>query len=465
VAADEVPENDVDKGLVYDGLVAPTDGPCAGMFEFVDQPGICTHGPDLPPPDLSGTTSVEPLTEDGFAESTAAAVCDGDGVSGKRVEVLYVREAGKADRYNQYVSSFRTWIAGVDSIFQDSAAKTGGTRRVRWVTDSSCNVVVRNVQVQPGVLGKFSDTISALRSAGSTRTDRKYLMFADDATYCGIAQVNGDTRPGPENSNNGGPPLFGRVYNRCWNANVAAHELVHQLGAVARTAPNAGSRGGHCMDDYDLLCYNDGSGQPRIVCADRKNERLLDCNGDDYFNTNPRAGTWLARNWNIANSQFLVAGGGQQPPPPNPTPPPPPPTTVPPPPTTVPPPPTRALTVKGLASKCMDVRRSSRVDNTPVQLYTCNGTGAQRWTRDAKGRFQALGKCLDVEQGRNANGTKLVLWRCDDSGTQRFQVRGDALVHVPSGRCVDVPYGRTDDSTQLIIWNCHGGTNQRWSVS
>jgi Ricin-type beta-trefoil lectin domain-like len=34
----------------------------------------------------------------------------------------------------------------------------------------------------------------------------------------------------------------------------------------------------------------------------------------------------------------------------------------------------------GIAGKCMDLNGGNTTDGTAVQLYACNGTGAQDWT-------------------------------------------------------------------------------------
>ena len=56
-------------------------------------------------------------------------------------------------------------------------------------------------------------------------------------------------------------------------------------------------------------------------------------------------------------------------------------------------------TITGLAGKCVDVAAANSADGTAVQLYDCNGTGAQSWTRSSNGTLTALGKCLDVSAG------------------------------------------------------------------
>ncbi len=76
----------------------------------------------------------------------------------------------------------------------------------------------------------------------------------------------------------------------------------------------------------------------------------------------------------------------------------------------------------GIPGKCVDVRDANSADGTPVQLYTCNGTAAQRWTYvpGEGGTLRALGRCLDVSGGGTANGTKVQLWQCNGTGAQRW---------------------------------------------
>ena len=58
----------------------------------------------------------------------------------------------------------------------------------------------------------------------------------------------------------------------------------------------------------------------------------------------------------------------------------------------------RGLGTTNLALKCLDVKGAGTVNNTPVQLFTCNGTVAQRWFYTASGQIlnPPIGKCLDL---------------------------------------------------------------------
>jgi hypothetical protein len=86
------------------------------------------------------------------------------------------------------------------------------------------------------------------------------------------------------------------------------HEITHTLGAVQEPAPHS-SGGGHCYDEQDVMCYNDGGpyfvngGTIQTLC--NVPFQAYDCNGDDYFNAAPAAGSYLATHWNSARSTFM----------------------------------------------------------------------------------------------------------------------------------------------------------------
>jgi hypothetical protein len=344
-----VPADNPQLGLVYSGLeAARRDSPCAGAYELAD-PSTCTHGPDPAPTGMKVSRDVSPVTgpaaeprtpsresgptpsdgeivrdeggtalaagepalvpdaapgEAAFVMGGHDVACEGDGRSGKRVQVLYLHEFGTTSRYADYLGSIRAWSAGVDGIVDASAGETGGSRHVRFVTTPQCRVDVAEVQVPKGSLGSFGNNLAALDKLGY---DRKYLIFADANVYCGIGTFIADRRPGPGNRNNGGPS-YGRIDAGCWSAVVATHELAHTLGAQLDGSPNAAGNG-HCTDGNDIFC-SAAAAKVRAVCPDRKHAQRLDCNHDDYFSTDPKDGSYLDENWNIAQSEFLLRGDG-----------------------------------------------------------------------------------------------------------------------------------------------------------
>lgn len=310
------PANNPQKGLIFDGLEVDTQGPCKGLYRLKnDSPALsrvpCSHGPDPAPEGVViGQTTTEPLASNLI---TAAFQCDGDGTSGKRVEVIYARASDQADRYSTYLSSIQQWAGGVDNNIQTSATQTGGTRHLRFVQDTNCNPLVRNVVLSTTGDDNFSNTTSELKAQGYNRSDRKYLVFVDANIYCGIAGLYIDDQPGSTNANNSGP-LYARIDNGCWAIGAAAHELTHTLGAVQPSAPHK-TPYTHCWDEYDVMCYKDGADSPSIqyLCSNQANDELLDCNHDDYFHTNPPTGNYLATHWNLANSQFLVSANSTTP--------------------------------------------------------------------------------------------------------------------------------------------------------
>ncbi|MFC8172298.1 ricin-type beta-trefoil lectin domain protein [Streptomyces sp. NPDC057242] len=119
----------------------------------------------------------------------------------------------------------------------------------------------------------------------------------------------------------------------------------------------------------------------------------------------------------------------------------------------------------GLAGKCLDVAGAANADGTAVQLYTCNGTAAQRWTLAADGTIRALGKCLDVTGGAVADGTKAQLYTCNGTGAQRwtYDAATHDVVNTAADKCLDVTGNSSADATRTQIWSCTGAANQKWT--
>jgi glucosylceramidase len=120
--------------------------------------------------------------------------------------------------------------------------------------------------------------------------------------------------------------------------------------------------------------------------------------------------------------------------------------------------------IVGYGGKCVDVAGASSANGTQIQLYTCNGTGAQTWTVGTDGTVRALGKCLDVAGAGTANGTRVQLYDCNGTGAQSWTGAGGQLVNPASGRCLDATGPSSADGTPLQLWDCTGGANQKWTL-
>ncbi|MFD8492356.1 ricin-type beta-trefoil lectin domain protein [Amycolatopsis sp. NPDC059657] len=121
--------------------------------------------------------------------------------------------------------------------------------------------------------------------------------------------------------------------------------------------------------------------------------------------------------------------------------------------------------ITGLAGKCVDIAAASSANGTAIQLYDCNGTGAQTWSTNADGSLQALGKCLDVTGASTADGAQIQLYDCNGTGAQKWSANAaKQLVNTGSGKCLDVTGNNSANGTRLQIWTCGGGANQQWNL-
>ena len=324
VAAPATPANDPGKGMIWDGL-APgrSENRCEGGYEIRGRSGEvlgCTHGPDPAPPGVDVTdrqaagelrAEAAALPKPPASEGTNGdgIACIGDGVSGYRVEAIYAVASGVTDRYSQILPLIQTSYAPyVEWQYRMSAAATGGEAHIPFVTSggAGCTLTVRHEVLSATGDDNLSNTMSELKARGYTRADRRYMVFMDANVLCGIGQIYRDSQPGQTNANNGSYTAFGRSDAGCWGY-AEGHELMHNLGGVQVDAPHA-TPGWHCWDENDQMCYDDdGAGgiSMQSICPTH-DERLFDCNKDDYFyGGTPPAGTWLASHWNTYNSRFI----------------------------------------------------------------------------------------------------------------------------------------------------------------
>ncbi len=294
------------------GAVTPSvEVECPGLQQLASASGLCTHGPDAAPAGAGESSSAgDPVPERELS-------CVDGGVSGQRVEVLYLHGSSASAASSERRQEILRWSEQVEWTVHESARRRGGDRRVRWRM-SGCELRITSVRVSNAALADFGDMVDELRDRGYSSRDRTYLLFADSDTYCGIATAPRDDDPRDNRADS--TAGYARVDRPCWDVAdrgyhaIAAHELLHTLGAVQASAPH-GTTGAHCTDEYDLLCYDDGTADGiQVVCRDQDdstsgagdaNDRLLDCGGDDYFHPSPPRGSYLDSHWNTADSARL----------------------------------------------------------------------------------------------------------------------------------------------------------------
>ncbi|MFC8512399.1 ricin-type beta-trefoil lectin domain protein [Streptomyces sp. NPDC057257] len=127
----------------------------------------------------------------------------------------------------------------------------------------------------------------------------------------------------------------------------------------------------------------------------------------------------------------------------------------------------------GLAGKCLDLSSSSTTAGTAMQLYSCNGTKAQRLRIDpandsnpSTGALKVLKQCVMPKDGGTANGTAVVIAACTGAANQQWtSTDSNTLKHVASGKCLDVPSSNSASGTDLQLYTCNGTGAQTWAFN
>lgn len=309
-------------------------GPCGGVgMTGTRLPStgqvLCTHsesdfGAESARMARTGPPAPLPIGPSTMAAPGMNPRCYGNGSSGKRVQLIYAFPEGKPYRPEAVNAIRYTYAKNMEGTVRSESKATGKEIGIRFIMDSSTACVggtavdVKSVMLSAGtgtVNGsQFGRIADELADKGYNRSDRKYVVFWDgNGAACGIGTLLPlDDEPSPANLHNGYPGQgavgalalnMAQVYAPCWGGHTEIHELFHTLGAVQFSSPRSNELG-HCIDEPDILCYSEGGISTRIECPGVAYE-LLDCNKNDYFNTNPPSSSYLFTHWNTANSRFL----------------------------------------------------------------------------------------------------------------------------------------------------------------
>lgn len=234
--------------------------------------------------------------------------CVGTGDDGPRVQVVLAYAGTAPDP--TLAATVPALTGTIDRFFARSAAATGGVRNVRWRTTSgsSCQVAVTNLAVPASTANK-AQIDAALATAGLDQAGRKYFVWIDDTTVTGyangcISAIQPDDKPGQDNLNN--TRMGTSLCPLSWGGGFGpAHELAHQFGAVQPSAPNSDGDF-HCVEGFDPVCFGHTTFTNPACADDDVFLAQFDCGFDDYWNTNPPAGSYLCTHWNTARSAFLT---------------------------------------------------------------------------------------------------------------------------------------------------------------
>jgi hypothetical protein len=216
------------------------------------------------------------------------------------VHVVYAYPAGAPDGFSAWAPRLVGDVAAIDAWWRAQDP----TRAPRFDLHSfGCDTVFGTLDLSrvplsgaiPDVRTAFSRIRQLLATQGLGEAEKVYLVYFDGPTgQTGRSRICGEADEGRR----GLAPMALVYLDSCGSDDgdevrviVAAHELVHALGAVDRRAPNACVSGGHvCSGDNDLMT---AELEDRPLSA-----HVLDAGRDDYYG---HGGNWD----DVQDSRFL----------------------------------------------------------------------------------------------------------------------------------------------------------------
>jgi hypothetical protein len=118
--------------------------------------------------------------------------------------------------------------------------------------------------------------------------------------------------------------------------------------------------------------------------------------------------------------------------------------------------------ITGVGGKCLDDHNRLVTNGNTVDIYTCNGTGAQRWTFSG-GELIVLGECLD-DPHSGSGGADVVIWSCNGHNSEAWTHRANGeYVLKQNGLCLTDPSSSKVNGTPVAVRACHNYKDQHWT--
>ncbi|MBW4781526.1 ricin-type beta-trefoil lectin domain protein [Rhodococcus fascians] len=118
--------------------------------------------------------------------------------------------------------------------------------------------------------------------------------------------------------------------------------------------------------------------------------------------------------------------------------------------------------IKTPAGFCLDNKGGLTGQNNPVQIWDCNGTGAQTWTGTEDATIRVQGRCLSPASGYAAAGVALTTWACNGKPAQQWSIRGDGSISLLQKTGLCIQNSREVNGNRPVLAKCNGSAAQKW---
>jgi hypothetical protein len=133
------------------------------------------------------------------------------------------------------------------------------------------------------------------------------------------------------------------------------------------------------------------------------------------------------------------------------------------------------IPVNADTSLCLDVQWGNPTSGTPVQIWGCNGTGAQQWAYSRSAQTitnTAFGKCLQVrldadpsDPSSHQEGRLVEISDCVNPVPPQQQWTYDpenGVIQSALGTVLDIQWGVIQEGTPVQVWDRNGTAAQSW---